>query len=187
MKFQYVCKDVPLTDAMQQACETKLSRFDRYFRSSDEVNCVVTVTIYHQQQKSIEVAISSLSGFTLRAKVMDEDFYAALDEVIDKLEGQMRKLKTRMARNGNKPGLGEAIAFENIVAEEEPKKDENDVIVRAKSYYLEPMSIEEAITRMDALGHNFFVYLDEDDDRVSVVYVRRDGGYGVIQAENEIK
>ena len=92
-----------------------------------------------------------------------------------------------MARNGNKPGLGEAIAFENIVAEEEPKKDENDVIVRAKSYYLEPMSIEEAITRMDALGHNFFVYLDEDDDRVSVVYVRRDGGYGVIQAENEIK
>ena len=98
MKFQYVCKDVPLTDAMRQACESKLGRFDRYFRSSDDVKCVVTVTIYHQQQKAIEVAISSLSGFTLRAKVMDEDFYAALDCVIEKLDGQMRKVKTQLKR-----------------------------------------------------------------------------------------
>ena len=50
-----------------------------------------------------------------------------------------------------------------------------------------PMSIEEAITRMEALGHPFFMYLDEEDDRISTVYVRNDGGYGVIQAENPIK
>ena len=49
------------------------------------------------------------------------------------------------------------------------------------------MSIEEAITRMEALGHPFFMYLDEEDDRISTVYVRNDGGYGVIQAENPIK
>ena len=49
------------------------------------------------------------------------------------------------------------------------------------------MSIEEAVTRMEALGHDFFVYLDKEDDRISVVYIRRDGGYGVIQAENEVR
>ena len=59
--------------------------------------------------------------------------------------------------------------------------------MRAKSYYLTAMTIEEAITRMEALGHDFFMYLDKEDDRVSVVYIRRDGGYGVIQAENPIK
>ena len=59
--------------------------------------------------------------------------------------------------------------------------------MRTKSYYLEPMSLEEAIARMDALGHDFFLYLDEEDDRISIAYVRRDGGYGVIQAENPIK
>ena len=49
------------------------------------------------------------------------------------------------------------------------------------------MTIDEAITRMEALGHDFFVYLDKEDDLISVVYIRRDGGYGVIQAENPIK
>lgn len=91
-----------------------------------------------------------------------------------------------MDRSNNKISLGESIAFDEIKDEAEDEK-KDDVVVRAKSYYLTPMSIDEAITRMDALGHSFLLYLDEDDDRVSVVYVRNDGGYGVIQAENDIK
>ncbi len=180
MKFQYVCKDVPLTDAMQQACETKLSRFDRYFRSSDEVNCVVTVTIYHQQQKSIEVAISSLSGFTLRAKVMDEDFYAALDEVIDKLEGQMRKLKTQLKR-AKDPRKS---VFDALQMDEVDEDDDLDLdIVRKKKLSLAPMDAEEALARMDALGHSFFIYLDSSTGLVNVLYEREDHGYGVIEVE----
>ena len=49
------------------------------------------------------------------------------------------------------------------------------------------MSLDEAITRMNALGHSFFIYLDTDDEKVSVVYARNNGGYGVIEVENEIK
>lgn len=48
------------------------------------------------------------------------------------------------------------------------------------------MDIEEAITRMEALGHDFFMYLDVDDNMISVVYHRDDGGYGIIQAENKL-
>ena len=121
----------------------------------------------------------------LRAEVEHEDLYAAIDLVIDKLEGQMRKLKTRMDRSNKRLSLGKAIDFDQIEEERGPK--EKDVIVRTKSYYLQAMSIEEAITRMEALGHDFFVYLDEEDDRIYTVYIRRDGGYGVIQAENPIK
>ena len=59
-------------------------------------------------------------------------------------------------------------------------------VVRTKSFYLEPMKLEDAITRMDALGHDFFLYLDDEDGLISVVYKRLDKGYGVIQAENKI-
>ena len=128
-----------------------------------------------------------LPSMTLRAEVENADLYAAVDFAIDKLEGQMRKLKTRMDRSSSKKfSFAQSIVFKEIEDEaEEDKKD--DKVVRAKSYYLTPMSIDEAITRMDALGHSFFLYLDEEDDHISVVYVRNDGGYGVIQAENEIK
>ena len=67
---------------------------------------------------------------------------------------------------------------------EEPESE--DEVVRTKSVYLEPMSLEEAITRMEALGHNFFVYLDNEDDQISVVYKRVEGGYGILQAENKL-
>ena len=96
----------------------------------------------------------------------------------------MRKLKTRMDRTKESASLGKAIALENIVEEEEAEEDEE--VVRTKFIYLEPMSIDEAITRMEALGHSFFVYLDEDDSRISVAYKREDGGYGVIEAENKL-
>jgi putative sigma-54 modulation protein len=66
---------------------------------------------------------------------------------------------------------------------EEEAKDE---VVRTKSIYLKPMTLDEAITRMEALGHNFFLYLDIDDDQVSVLYKRVDGGYGILQAENKL-
>jgi putative sigma-54 modulation protein len=155
---------------------------DKFFLINDNVECRAVVSVHGETQR-VEVTIF-LPQMPLRAEVEDADLYAAIDLAIDKLEGQMRKLKTRMDRSNGRAGLGRAIDFEAIEAE---KEDEEDVIVRAKSYYLEPMSIEEAVTRMEALGHSFFLYLDEEDDRISVCYVRNDGGYGVIQAENPIK
>ena len=95
----------------------------------------------------------------------------------------MRKLKTRMDRTKEADSLGKALAFENF----EEQDDGDETIVRTKSIYLEPMTIDEAITRMEALGHSFFVYLDDDDNEISVAYKRLDGGYGVIQAENQLK
>ncbi len=184
MKYQIIGKQISITKGIESTIKKKLARMDKYFLIDDEVTCRVVCSAKKQTAK-VEITIF-IPHMTLRAEVSHEDLYAAVDLAVDKLQGQMRKLKTRLAKNTNRPSLGEAIALENI-EEEEPSKDEKDVIVRAKSYYLESMSIEEAITRMDALAHNFFLYLDGEDDRISVVYVRRDGGYGVIQAENPIK
>ena len=120
-----------------------------------------------------------------RTEVKNADLYAAFDLAMDKLEDQMRKLKTRMDRTRRAEALGKALAWEAIEDYEEEEGEEQ--VVRTKSIYLEPMSIDDAITRMEALGHSFFVYLDEEDDEISVAYKRVDGGYGVIQVENKLK
>ena len=183
MKYQFIGKNIEVTEGISNALTHKLSKMDKFFLIKDDVECRVVVSAHNLVQK-VEVTIF-LPSMPLRAEVEAEDLYAAIDLVIDKLEGQMRKIKTRMDRSNNRLSLGQAIDFEQI--EEEQKEEGSDVIVRTKSYYLQPMSIEEAITRMEALGHPFFVYLDEEDDRISTVYIRNDGGYGVIQAENPLK
>ncbi len=182
MKYQIIGKNIEVTEGISSAIQKKMSKLDKYFVINDDIECRAVCSAHTNMQK-VEITIF-LPQMKLRAEVENPDLYAAIDSAIDKLEGQMRKLKTRMDRSSNKLGLAESIDFETIKQEE---GDDNDQIVRTKSYYLEPMTIDEAVTRMEALGHNFFLYLDEEDDRISVVYIRNDGGYGVIQAENAIK
>ena len=184
MKYQIIGKNISVTEGISNALTKKLSKMDKYFLINDDVECRVVVSAHNTAQK-VEVTIF-LPQMPLRAEVEDADLYAAIDLAIDKLEGQMRKIKTRMDRSNNKLSLGKSINFDQL-AHADKDVSEEDIIVRLKSYYLTPMSIEEAITRMEALGHPFFMYLDEEDDRISTVYVRNDGGYGVIQAENPIK
>ena len=181
MKYQIIGKNIQVTDAISSAIEKKLSKMDKFFLINDEVECRAVVSVHGETQR-VEITIF-LPQMPLRAEVEDADLYAAIDLAIDKLVGQMRKVKTRMDRSRGRESFASAVQFQDL-EDEEPK--EQDVVVRAKSYYLQSMKIDEAILRMEALGHDFFLYLDEDDDRISVVYIRRDGGYGVIQAENPI-
>ena len=182
MKYQIIGKNIEVTEGIKGALLKKLHRMDKYFVINDDVECRAVVRTYKTGQK-VEITIFT-KMMDFRAEVIDNDLYAAFDLAIDKLEGQMRKLKTRLDRR-NKDGLGKSIAFENFEAEKE--EAENDEIVRTKSYLLSPMSMEEAITRMEALGHDFFMYLDADDDMISVLYRRDNGGLGIIQAENNLK
>ncbi len=184
MKYQIIGKNILVTDSIRDAIVKKLSRMDKYFRNDEDILCRAVVRSYTVGAK-VEVTIFT-KPMIFRAEVRNNDLYAAFDFAIDKLEGQMRKLKTRTGkRHEDAESLGRAIALENL--EEELEASQSEEVVRTKSYYLEPMSLEEAIDRMEALGHSFFVYLDGDDNRISVVYHRNDGGYGVIQAENQVK
>lgn len=182
MKHQIIGKNIEVTPGIEAAVKKKLGKMDKYFIITDDVTCRTVVRSYKTGAK-VEVTIFT-KMMNFRAEVTDKDLYAAVDVAIDKLEGQMRRLKTRLDRRNGGQGLGESIVIENI--EDDTEKPFNDQIVRIKSIYLTPMSVEEAITRMTALGHEFFVYLDEEDNLVSVLYRRIDGGFGIIQAENKI-
>jgi putative sigma-54 modulation protein len=182
MKYQIIGKNIKVTDAIRDDIQKKLHRMEKYFVINDDVLCRTVVSAYKVGAK-VEITIFT-KEMDFRTEVRNNDLYAAVDFAIDKLEDQMRRLKTRMERNKNEEGLGRSIAFQNF--QEEQGTAEDDQLVRTKSIYLDPMSLDDAITRMEALGHSFFIYLDNEDDQVSVAYKRLDGGYGVIQVENKL-
>ena len=95
--------------------------------------------------------------------------------VINKLERQIRKNKTKLQKR-EKKGLKELNVDEAIEIPEEKE------VVKRKKIDLKLMSSEEAILQMDLLGHNFFLYKDADTDMPAVVYKRKDGGYGIIES-----
>ena len=182
MKCQITGKNIVVTDAIRNAIETKLRRMDKYFVINEDVEAKVLIRTYKNAQK-IEITIFT-KMMDFRVEVKDDDLYAAVDLAIDKLEGQMRKLKTKLDRR-HRESLGRAIAFENFISEQD---DSNDEVVIVKELDLSPMDMEEAITKMEALDHSFFVYLDSEDEKVSVLYRREDGNYGVLQVNSpEVK
>lgn len=175
MKIEVIGKNITVTEAMRNRIEQKLSFLEKYFLIDEETSARVVVRVYPNTQK-IEITIPTKVAI-LRAEVVHEDLYAAIDLAIDKLEDQIRRQKTRLSRK-NKEKL--ALAF----LEEEVNEDEGssgDVLVRTKTIEAETMDMEEAIMRMEMLNHSFFIFTDEETDKISVVYKRNDGGYGCIE------
>jgi putative sigma-54 modulation protein len=181
MKYQIIGKNITVTDAIRDAIEKKLTRLEKFFVITDDVMCRSVVRTYPAGTK-VEVTIFT-PMVNVRSEVKHEDLYAAIDLSVDKLESQLIKLKSRI-KNYNQPSLGQSINLESIL--NEASKEKLTEIVRTKSIVLNPMTIEEAVTRMEALGHSFFLYLDIEDNKLGVLYRRDDKGYGLIQVENKV-
>ena len=176
MKVSIRGKNIALTEGIETKINKKLSMLDKYFIMSDSVETKVLIRTYPVGQK-IEVTIPT-EYVLLRAEVVDNDLYNAIDLVIDKLEGQIRKYKTRLSRKSkdNKLAL-------NVASIEPLDHEEEDVIVKTKSISPKPMDMEEAIMQMELIGHSFFVYRDVETNEISVVYKRHNGGYGLIETQ----
>ena len=182
MQYQIVGKNITVTEGISSVITEKLQRLEKFFVIDDEVTCRALVRSYKVGAK-VEITVFT-KMMDLRAEVQHDDLYAAVDLAIDKLVNQLRRFKTRV-KDHKQPSLAESFLIEAI--EDEDKKISVDQLIRTKSIYLSPMTIEEAITRMEALGHAFFMYLDIEEKQISVLYHRVDGGYGLIQAENKVQ
>ena len=176
MKITLRGKNIEITEAIEEKVGEKLSKLEKYFIVSENVEAKVLVRTYPYGQK-IEVTIPT-EYVLLRAEVVDQDLYNAIDLVIDKLEGQIRKYKTRL----NRKSKDNKLAF-NLASIEPLDDEEEDVLVKTKTITPKPMDMEEAIMQMELIGHSFFVYRDTETDAISIVYRRNDGNYGLIETE----
>lgn len=163
---------VDITESMSKYVKEKLSKLDKYVDTSS-VKATILVKIRNYSQK-VEVTIP-LKTLILRAEEEQSDFYAAVDLVVSKLERQIRKNKDKIATKEKK-------SVKEINIEEIEAIPNEDKIIKRKMVSLKPMDEEEAILQMELLGHNFYMYKDNENDNVSIIYKRNDGGYGVIQS-----
>lgn len=167
---------IKITDAMRDYVEEKLEKLEKYLESSENVRANVIVKVKNYDQ-TIEITIP-LKSFILRSEETQEDFYAAVDKTIDKLERQIRKNKTKLMSKQNKPSYDFNFSFM-----EEDEEEEDQRVLKRKSVEVKPMDEEEAILQMELLGHQFYMFKDADTDKYAVVYKRKDGHYGIIESE----
>jgi putative sigma-54 modulation protein len=180
MKFGIRGEHLEVTAALRDYVEKKLSRLERYFEAplTSEVHVKLSVVKGFQ---TIEVTIP-LAGVLLRAENKNNDMYASIDLVVDKLERQIRKHKTKANRKiRQESGKRDLFRVETgSVATYADEEDELE-LVRTKQFTLKPMDVEEAILQMNMVGHTFFVFANMDTSKVNVVYKRDDGKYGLIE------
>lgn len=178
--------NLEVTDALREFVERKLARLEKYFENVSDTGAHVVLTVVKDQHR-VEVTIP-FPGVIVRAEESSEDMYASVDLVVEKLERQIHKYKTRINRkmrqdagfrNGYKGQLKEQEAAPTVILDEEEKSD----LVRTKRFYFKPMDVEEAILQMEMLGHSFFVFTNAVSNEVNVIYKRKDGKYGLIEPE----
>ena len=174
--YQLIGRNLDITDAMRSYAEEKLQKLDRF---SDQIVDAKVVMSYATNENTtdparVEVQLNVPNGI-VRAEESGLDTYAAIDQVVDKLERQLKRFKGRLLARRNEEVPPPPIDEPEI---EEPR------LARTKRHVLRPMTPEDAAVQMEALAHNFFMFHNSDTNLVSVLYLRNDGDYGLIEPGN---
>ncbi|MGB3160536.1 MAG: ribosome-associated translation inhibitor RaiA [Carnobacterium sp.] len=178
-KYNVRGENIEVTAAIRSYVEKKVGKIERYFTDVPESTAHVNLKTYSDKTAKVEVTIP-LPYLVLRAEETSPDLYGSVDLVVDKLERQMRKYKTKINRKSREKGFDMQVPTEELHDEE----DENDIeIVRTKRLSLKPMDSEEAVLQMNMLGHSFFIFEDAETNGTSIVYTRKDGKYGLIETD----
>ena len=175
MKFKIIGRRYDVTDKIRDYVEKKLGKLDKFFKDESEARVVIgTIKDY------IEATIYA-AGMMYRAEASDKEILAAIDKIVDVIERQIRKNKTRLSKKIKRDATLDAklISGATYTEGEETKEFE---VVKTKRFTVKPMNVEEAILQMNLLGHTFFVFKNQETDEMNVVYKRKDGKYAVIES-----
>jgi putative sigma-54 modulation protein len=167
-------KNLDLTEALRSYVQHRLNKLDRYFHG--DIPAAQVVLSVQREHQRVEVTIP-FEGMILRAEESDPSMYAACDLVLDKLERQLRKHKTRIQRHRHEH-------LHQVGGTDRGGQDaQEEAVVREKRFPLKPMTVAEAVMQLNLLGHDFFVFREAGSEQVQVVYRRRQGGYGLIAGD----
>lgn len=175
MKYQIVCNGQKLSQVVQENMIAELSRLEKLLFKSEDFECRIVVKFRNNKSK-VEITIPT-PFLLLRSEVEANDLMDAVEIARQKLESQIERIKSRLDRSSNKVNLGRTFG----VVEEEEELEE--IYIKNKTIHPDAMTLDDAIMQMDSLDHDFYIYEDIEDHTLSVVYRRKDGGYGVIDIE----
>lgn len=173
MKIKYVTKNYKPSDNLKEILEKKINKLEKYF--SDDVE--VKVNLSEQAKKfKLEITINAKGAF-FRSEVISDNMYNNIDLALPKIERQIIKHGDKFASKFRT----DAFAKNELLFLEEKPEFEPVKIVKTKRFELLPTTVEDAIAQMEALGHNFYIFLNVENGKVSVVYQRNDNKYGLIE------
>lgn len=172
MKITTVGRKCTIRDSFKEHAEKKLKKVERFFGDSTEAKITATV---EKTCQIVEITVIN-NGMVFRSQERSDNMNDALDLCVDSLIRQIRKNKTRLEKK-----IRDA-SFDEFV-DDTPVEEESYDVIRTKTVDLRPESVEEAILKMNLVGHKFYMFLNAENGKVCVVYVRNDGGYGLIEPD----
>ena len=180
IKYSIRGENLEVTEAIHDYVVSKLEKIEKYFQAEQELDARVNLKVYREKTAKVEVTIP-LGSITLRAEDVSQDMYGSIDLVVDKIERQIRKNKTKIEKkNRNKSATSKI--FTDVLVEESVALEK---VVRTKTIDIEPMELDEAILQMELLGHDFFIYKDVEDNTTNVIYRREDGDVGLLEVKEK--
>ncbi|MBE6794229.1 MAG: ribosome-associated translation inhibitor RaiA [Ruminococcaceae bacterium] len=179
MKITYVARKVNLRDNFKERVEQKLKKFSKIFSDNAEATVVVTL---EKNRQTVEITIKD-NSMVFRSESTMTEMNDALDRVVDLISGQLRKHKTRLSKRIKTGSIDDLF----VAPVEEPDAEDDDEldIVRRKQVALKPVSVEEAILQMEMVGHQFYMFLNADTNLINVVYIRKDGSFGLLEPADD--
>lgn len=172
MKITTVGRKCTIRDSFKEHAEKKLKKVERFFGDSAEAKITATV---EKTCQIVEITVNN-KGMVFRSQERSENMNDALDLCVDSLIRQIRKNKTRLEKKIRD------VSFDEFV-DDAPVEEDDFEVIRTKTVDLRPESVEEAILKMNLVGHKFYLFLNAENGKICVVYVRNDGGYGLIEPD----
>lgn len=183
MELQIFSRNMELTPAIQNYVQKKIGKLDRYLPNITEGKVEISEekTKSHQHCFTAEATLNS-KGVLLRGEERGENVNVAIDAVAEVLERQIERYKGKLYEKGRGVSLARQSAVSEDVAVSE-KAVAWPRIVRFKRFVVKPMSVAEAAEQMELLDHSFFLFVNAENDTLSLLYRRNDGNYGLIEPE----
>ena len=167
-------KNIEITPALKDYVTKRVSKITKYFDQIGEISAILKV---EKGRHIVELTVP-INGMILRGEEATADMYASIDQVVEKIEKQIEKYKTKIAKRIKSGTFKSELVMSSTEEETDSVK-----IVKTKRFSGRPMFVEEAVLQMNMINHDFFVFRNAETEEVNVVYRRKDGQYGLIESE----
>ncbi|MDN5337576.1 MAG: putative sigma-54 modulation protein [Thermotogaceae bacterium] len=178
MDYRILTKGLELSDSLKEYLDKRISKVDRIV--DNVVSSVVKLSKETRGREIVEITLH-VGNTIIRVEETTNDIYSSIDAAIDSLVRRLKKYKeSRQIKKVQKSEIELPAQTEYTEYDEVNLLDK---IVKTKRFFMKPMTLEEALLQLELLGHSFFVFRNAETDEINVVYVRKDGNYGLIEFE----
>jgi putative sigma-54 modulation protein len=179
MQVSVTFRNMDPSESLKAYTSEKCLRLKKYVSKPADIHVVLAKQKYRSRA---EIKITH-HGVVMKGEENGEDMYSSIDLALDKVERQLRKLKDKRREHRLSQSAAGVTVRHGIVSHEPAGNEENARIVNSEEFSAKPMSVDEAVLQMELANNDFLVFINSSTQEVNVIYKRRDGDVGLIEAQ----